>query len=186
MTNAVQHGTGHATSTEAGHDPLVWAAGLFTVAVLIHGADHVRRGFSATGADVFWLGTAAITVEVAIVLLACQRHRLAPLVATGSGLTLALGYLFVHLLPKRSWLSDSFTSATGVSPLSWFAASLEIVAALTVGVVGLVELRRRGGLASAYQPWPPQRPLGQALRHPLVVLMIAGNATILAISFSQL
>ena len=166
-------------------DPLVGAAGLFTAAVLIHGADHARRGFAATGADVFWLGTSAILLEVAIVVLACQRHRLAPLVAAGSGFTLAFGYLFVHMLPARPWLSDSFTSATDVSPLSWFAASLEIAAALIIAVVGTVELHRRGGIASAKQPWPAQRRLAVALRHPIVITMIAGNVVLIVISATQ-
>ncbi len=136
---------------------LVGAAAFFTVAVLIHNSDHVRRGSGAVSTDVFWAGTASIALEIAVVVLACQRHRLAPLFATASGFGLAAGYLVVHFLPARSWLSDSFTSATGVSPLSWFAASLEMVAAITLGVAGLLALRERGGLASAATPNPGQR-----------------------------
>jgi hypothetical protein len=170
----------------------------------VHGADHVRRGIAATGTDVFVAGTASIAVEVAIVLLICQRHRLAPLVAAGGGFGLALGYLMVHFAPAHPWLSDSFTSAATVSPLSWFAATLEVVASLAVGVTGTLELRRRGdakrgtsaaergpgkrrgGLASATRPWPAQRRAAQAWRHPLVIAMVAGNAAILVASAFQL
>ena len=154
--------------------------------MLIHNSDHVRRGADAVSKDVFWVGTASIALEVALVVLACQRHRLAPLAATAGGLSLAAGYVVVHFLPARSWLSDSFTSATGVSPQSWIAASLEVVAAVTLGVVGLIVLRGRGGLASATRPNSGQRNLRDALLHPIALAMIIGNAALLVISFAQL
>src|SRR5205814_1150476 len=58
---------------------LLAAATLFTVAVLVHGADHLRRGVDTVGRDVFWAGTAGMVLEVAVVVLITQRHRLAPL-----------------------------------------------------------------------------------------------------------
>jgi len=165
---------------------LVAAATFFTIAVLIHNSDHVRRGSDAVTKDVFWAGTSSIALEIAVVVLIGQRHRLAPLVATASGFGLAAGYLLVHFLPYRSWLSDSFTSATDVSPLSWFAASLEVTAAVTLGVVGLLALRARGGLASATAPNTDERSLRDGLLHPAALAMIAGNAVILVLSFAQL
>jgi len=165
---------------------LVAAATFFTIAVLIHNSDHVRRGSDAVSKDVFWAGTSSIALEIAVVVLIAQRHRLAPLVATASGFGLAAGYLLVHFLPSRSWLSDSFTSATNVSPLSWFAASLEVTAAVTLGGVGLLALRARGGLASATAPNPDERSLRDGIVHPAALAMIAGNAVILVISFAQL
>jgi len=165
---------------------LVAAATFFTVAVLVHNSDHLRRGVDAVSKDVFWVGTSSIIIEVGLVVLACQRHRLAPLAAAVGGFSLAAGYLVVHFLPSRSWLSDSFTSATTVSPLSWFAASLEVVAAVTLGVVGLIVLRERGCLASATRPWEGQRSLRDGLLHPVALTMIAGNAVILVASLTQL
>lgn len=138
------------------------------------------------GADVFWLGTAAIALEVGVVVLVFQRHRLAPLVALASGASLAVGYLGVHFLPARPWLSDSFTSATDVSPLSWVAASLEVLAAVALAAGGAAVLRSRGGLASATRPDPARRQLWVALLHPASMLMLIGNAVILAVSVSQL
>jgi hypothetical protein len=164
---------------------LAAAATFFAAAVLIHGADHVRRGIDSVGRDVFWAGTSAIALEVGLVVLAHQRHRLAPLAAAAGGFALAAGYLVVHFLPDHGWLSDSFTSAAHVSPLSWIAASLEVIAALTIGTVGLIVLRERGGLASAARPHAEQAPLRAALLHPVVLAMIAGNIVILAISFAQ-
>jgi hypothetical protein len=92
----------------------------------------------------------------------------------------------VHFLPARGWLSDSFTSATDVSPLSWFAASLEVASALALGLVGLRVLRERGGLASASRPKPGERRLRDAITHPIALAMITGQAVILVFSFAQL
>jgi hypothetical protein len=166
----------------------VWlvAAAFFTLAVLNHNADHVRRGADAVSKDVFWVGTASILLEVALVVLVCQRHRLAPLAAVAGGFSLAAGYVLVHFLPVRGWLSDSFTSATNVSPQSWIAASLEVIAAVTLGVVGVIALRDRGGMASATRPRPEQRTLREGLLHPIALTMMAGNAIVLVASFVQL
>src|SRR5437588_179657 len=133
------------------------AALLFTAAVIVHNSDHLRRGVEKLTPDVFWVGTAGIALEVALVVLICQRHRLAPLAAAAGGLALAAGYMEVHFAPAHGWISDSFTSANAVSPLSWTAASLEVAAALGLAFVGLVVLRRRGGLQSADRPHPAQR-----------------------------
>lgn len=58
-----------ATRADRGHQALVLAAAFFTLAVLIHNADHVRRGADSASLAVFWVGTAAIGLEVAIVVL---------------------------------------------------------------------------------------------------------------------
>jgi hypothetical protein len=167
-------------------DPwLVPAAVLFTAAVIVHNADHVRRGADAVASDVFWVGTLAIVLEVGVVALICQRHPAAPLAAAVVGAGLAVGYLVVHFLPERSWLSDSFTSATGVSPLSWFAASVELVAAVALAAAGGLALAARGGLASATEPTVGERPLRAAPRHPLVAIFLATQVIVLAVSFAQ-
>jgi hypothetical protein len=146
--------------------------------VLLHNGDHLRRGADALNSDVFVAGTSAILLEVAIVVLACARHRLAPLVAGAGGVSLALGYFVVHFLPQRSWLSDSFPSAVNVSPLSWTAASLELAAAAAIGAVGLLVLRSGA--------WRGEGRVADGLRHPLALAMIAGNAAILIASLVQL
>jgi hypothetical protein len=161
------------------------AAVLFAVAVIIHNSDHLRRGVDKLTADVFSVGTAGIVLEVALVVLICQRHRLAPLAAAVGGSVLAAGYLEVHFLPAHRWLSDSFTGAINVSPLSWVAASLEVAAALALAVVGLLVLRRRGGMESASRSHPQQRRLAEGVMHPLALLMIVTQVAALAVSFGQ-
>ena len=163
------------------------AAVFFAIAVLVHNSDHVRRGAQTLHLDVFVAGTSAIVLEVALVVLPVMRHRVAPLAAAVGGFALAAGYVVTHFLPAHPVLSDSFVSGKNVSPLSWFAASLEVVAALTLGIVGLIALRERGGLVSAAadRDEPPVVPLRTALLHPAVLVLLAGNAVILAISFAQ-
>ena len=165
---------------------LAGAATVFAVAVLIHNSDHLRRGADSVNLDVFWIGTSAMFLEVGLVVLGLMRHRLAALAATAGGFSLAAGYVVTHFLPDHGFLSDSFVSATDVSPLSWTAASLEVAAAVTLGVVGLLVLRAGGGLASATRPKAEQRDLRDALLHPVALAMIAGNAVILVVSLVQL
>jgi len=169
----------------AGDRGLGWAAVLFTAAVIIHNSDHLRRGADKLTADVFAVGTAGIVLEVGLVILICQRHRLAPLAAAVGGFVLALGYLEVHFLPAHGWLSDSFTSAVHVSPLSWTAASLEVAAAVALAAVGLRVLQRRGGPESASRPYLAQRPVKEGLLHPLALLVIVSQLVTLIVSFVQ-
>ena len=162
------------------------AATFFTIVVLLHNTDHLRRGADKLSADVFVAGILSMIVEITVVVLITQQHRLAPLAATTIGFTLASGYLLVHFLPSRAWLSDSLTTGTDVSPLSWMAASLEVIAAIVIGIVGLRVLRARGGLASATRRCSNERSLLGALTHPLAITMIVGNLTLFALSLGQL
>lgn len=165
---------------------LAAAATGFAIAVLVHNSDHLRRGADSVNLDVFWIGTSAIALEITLVVLGIMRHRLAALAATAGGFALAAGYVVTHFLPEHGLLSDSFVSANDVSPLSWFAASLEVAAAIALGVTGLLALRSRGGLAAAMHERSEQRSVHDAFVHPVVLAMIAGNAVILAISLAQL
>lgn len=152
---------------------LVAAATLFTVAVLVHNADHLRRGGAAVSPDVFWIGTLAILNEVGVVLLVFMRDPRAPLAALVSGVVLAAGYLAVHFTPQRRWLSDSFL-ATDVSAVSVLAGVLETAAALLLAVGGLVVMGRR-----SIGPTAATVGAARALRSPVMAAMTAGNLVIL-------
>lgn len=175
-----------ASRVDHGDRLLLGAAWVFTIAVVLHGLDHGRRGVDTVALEVFWIGTAAITIEIAVVALIAQRHRLAPLAALAVGASLAVGYVVVHFLPDRGWLSDSLVSAESVSALTWAAASLEVVAAVAVAALGLIVLRQRGGLVSATEPRVSERSARAGLTHPATIVMIAGNAVILTIAVVQL
>jgi hypothetical protein len=156
------------------------AAVAFTVAVLLHNGDHVRRGADAVASDVFWAGSLSILLEVAVVAVVVAGHRVAPLLATATGFGLAAGYVLVHALPARSWLSDPLF-AGGAEGVSQAAALLEIAAALLLGAAGALALRQRGGLASATEPHPVE-PWPRVLAHPAVLAMTLGNLAILVVS----
>jgi hypothetical protein len=180
----------NATAPLAHDDPvgdrwLRWAATFFAVAVLLHNGDHARRGGDSVGTDLFWVGLLGILVEVGIVVLVFSGHRLAALAATSTGFSLAFAYVLVHALPRRGWLSDPLLES-GAENASRLAAVVLILAALALGTVGTLVLRRRGGLSSATEPWGPAHPVSSVATNPVVVAMALGNTLWLAISFATL
>ncbi len=158
---------------------------LFTVAVLLHNGDHLRRGGGSVDIDVVWAGSLAILLEVGVVAAVFMRHRAAPLLAAASGAGLAVGYVVVHLLPGRGWLSDPLFDG-GASWMSQSAALLEIVAAVTLGWAGWSVLQARGGLASATAGPVTERPVMAGLLHPVVLAMAVGNAVIFVLTIARL
>jgi hypothetical protein len=166
---------GHDRTSVRDQRRLLATAAFFAVAVLVHNLDHLRRGGDSVSASVFWVGSAAIVVEVLVVVFAFARHPLAPLTAASAGFGLAAGYLFVHFTPERGFLSDSLVGGNA-SPLSIVAALLETVAALTIGLVGLGIVRRQHGAVTS--TGHERSDVSGALRHPLVVAMVVGNLVI--------
>jgi len=164
---------------------LLAAGAFFALAVVVHNGDHVRRGAEAVSSDVFWVGTLSIVLEVGLVALVCARHRLAPLAAVALGGGLAVGYVVVHFLPERSLLSDSFSSGDDVAALSWFAASLEVAAALAIATAGALVLSQRGGLVSASRPTPGEGTVLDGLRHPLAAAFALSQVVVIVLSFAQ-
>jgi len=124
---------------------LRYAAALYTIGLVAHTADHIRRGTGVISPEVFWAGVVSTSVGVTTVVLVVAGHRLAPLAAALVGLPIAVGVAAVHLLPHWSVLSDAFPGAqgTGVTPLSWTVVLLEIIGAAALGVVGLAILNGR-------------------------------------------
>ena len=112
---------------------------VFAVALVVHGADHMRRGIDVVTDVVRGAGaTQAVLVALAVALV-FRRHRLAPLVAVVVGVVSAVGFGAGHLLPQWSAFSDPFTGAAvapGVTAFSWFAAVFEIAAGLAFGIAG--------------------------------------------------
>ncbi|MCX4095487.1 hypothetical protein [Nocardia sp. alder85J] len=118
---------------------------VFAIALLVHGADHLRRGMNTVSGLVMALGTIQFALAVAVVALVFGRHRYAPIAAVVVGFASAVGFFVVHLLPD--WfgpLSDSFIrppAAANVTGFSWFAAIFEIVADIAIGVAGVRAIR---------------------------------------------
>jgi len=113
---------------------------VFAVAVVVHGADHLRRGPDAVTEVVRGAGAIQFVLGAVAVVLVFRRHQLAPTMAVYVGFISALGFAAAHLLPQWSAFSDPFTGsavAPGVTAFSWFAALFEIGADIAFGVAGL-------------------------------------------------
>jgi hypothetical protein len=124
---------------------LLRATGIvFAVALVVHGADHLRRGVGELEPAVFWLGNAQTIGALVALFLVFTRHRWGAAAAVVIGFTSAIGFTVVHLLPEWGPLSDAFPGAHGhadVTAFSWFAALFEIGADLAFGAAGALALR---------------------------------------------
>ncbi|WP_309227043.1 MULTISPECIES: hypothetical protein [unclassified Mycolicibacterium] len=124
-----------------------WAAGFFAVALLLHGADHLRRGMDVIPPAVMIGGTLQLILAAVTIALVVKRNQWAPHAAVGIGFVSAAGFTAAHLLPTWGFFSDSFLDAppwARVTAFSWVTAIVEIGADLVFGVVGLAVLRARG------------------------------------------
>lgn len=122
------------------------------VALLLHGADHMRRGMNVVPPAVMVGGTLQLILAAVTIVLVFRRNRWAPLAAVGIGYAGAVGFTAAHLLPKWGFFSDSFINAppwARVTAFSWVTAILEIAANLIFGTIGLVLLKARTAAPSA-------------------------------------
>ncbi|KIU16573.1 hypothetical protein TL10_13215 [Mycolicibacterium llatzerense] len=116
------------------------------VALVLHGADHLRRGMDVIPPAVMVGGTLQLILAAVTIALVFNRNRWAPLAAVGIGYAGAVGFTAAHLLPKWGFFSDSFINAppwARVTTFSWVTAILEIAANLVFGTIGLMLLRER-------------------------------------------
>jgi hypothetical protein len=123
---------------------LKYAALAYAVGLLLHAADHLRRGLDILTPQVFWAGGVTGAVAVAAIWMALAGHRLAPAIAFAHGITQGLGVAAVHLLPSWGAFSDSLPDG-GADLVSWAAVLVEVVAALSVSAAGAYLLRRGAG-----------------------------------------
>ncbi|MFL5894194.1 MAG: hypothetical protein ACJ76Z_03655 [Thermoleophilaceae bacterium] len=122
-------------------DGLQAASVLFVVAMLGHGADHVRQGTGRLTTEVFAGGALIALLGFTTLVLTFTRHRRAALVAAIAGFYSALGVFVSHVLPHWSVFSDSYTNQVSADALSWAAALFELGAGLVLGVVAGRRLR---------------------------------------------
>ena len=124
---------------------LRYAAAFYALAWAVHAADHAGRGSAVITTEVAVLGSTVAVLQLAAVAAVFARWRWAALAAVAIGFPDAVGIAAVHLLPHWSAFSDAFPGShgAGVTTFSWFAAILEVVAALAFGFAGLYAQRRR-------------------------------------------
>lgn len=114
---------------------LRYAASFFAASLVVHGADHLRRGVAVVTPEVFWGGLLLSAAGLATVLLVFRGHRLARPLAVVVGFATAFGVTAAHLLPPWSVLSDSFVTGDA-DLLSWVVVLAEIGGAFALGVAG--------------------------------------------------
>lgn len=136
-----QSGTRAALDSSRGDRVLRYAAVLFAAGLLVHGADHFRRGLDVVTTEVFWAGNVTTVVAVVAIALVFLGNRWAPLLAVAVGFSQAIGVAAVHLPPGWGAFSDSLADS-GVDALSWAAVLVEIAGAAAFGTAGVYALRR--------------------------------------------
>jgi hypothetical protein len=78
---------------------LRYASVMFAVALIVHGADHLRRGTDVLTTEVLWAGNVQTIGALVTLVLVFTRHRWAPVAAIIIGFASAFGFTVVHLLP---------------------------------------------------------------------------------------
>src|SRR2546423_4128828 len=138
---------------------LRYAGGLYALGLVLHTADHVRRGLDVLTPEVSAAGYLSIGGGLLVLTLIVYGHRLAPIAALAYGLPAAIGTAASHLLPHWSSFSDAFPGAhgTGVTGASWAVVLLEIAGHVALAGGGAACLRRdrlppRNGMRSLRLP----------------------------------
>lgn len=98
-----------------------WTTVAFAVALLLHGADHLRRGMDVVPHAVMIGGNIPLLVAAITVVLVFTGRRAAPYFAVGVGLLSAIGFTAAHLLPHWGFFSDSFVNAPAWARVTWFS-----------------------------------------------------------------
>lgn len=120
----------------------------YAVGLVVHTADHVRRGADAVTPQVFWLGMAGTVLAVLAIVAILVGHRRAPELAVLAGFSQAIGVLLVHFGPPMGAFSDPLLGR-GLGGGSVAAAMTEVIGAIAAGVVGARLLRGSPGERTA-------------------------------------
>jgi hypothetical protein len=104
------------------------AALALTGADVLHALDHTRQG-RVLPAEVYVAGVSGWIALALLLVLVARGHRLAGPYAAAVGLSVAAGFLAVHVAPHWSAFSDPY-AAFRPDALSWALVVLPIAAAL--------------------------------------------------------
>ena len=121
--------------------PLGRAALALTAADVLHALDHTRQGRDLAG-PVYAAGVAGWIALAILLVLVARGHRLAAPYAAAVGLTVAIGFVAVHVAPHWSAFSDPYPDANA-DALSWALVVVPVLAAVNLVATAL----RAGGRA---------------------------------------
>jgi hypothetical protein len=121
--------------------PLGRAALTLTAADVLHALDHTRQGRDLAGA-VYAAGVAGWIALAVLLVLVARRHRFAVPYAGAVGLSVAAGFVAVHVAPRWSAFSDPYPDANA-DALSWALVAAPVLAGLNLVATAV----RAGGRA---------------------------------------
>jgi hypothetical protein len=116
------------------------AALLLVAADVLHAVDHTRQGRDLAS-EVYVAGVGGWVALAVLLVLLARRHRLAAPYAAAVGLSVAIGFVAVHVAPHWSAFSDP-DSAFHPDALSWAFVVIPVLAALNL-VAQAVRARTR-------------------------------------------
>jgi hypothetical protein len=120
--------------------PLLRPSALLVALLVLHVADHTLRQSRPTPSELGAVGSAGLLAAIAVLALAAARRAEAAQLAVVVGLSTALGFVAVHLLPHWGPFSDPYESAH-LDALSWASMLGSIAAALLLAAAGIRALR---------------------------------------------
>jgi hypothetical protein len=108
------------------------AALLLTVADVLHALDHTRQGRDLAS-EVYVAGVAGWIALAVLLVLIARGHPLAAPYAAAVGVSVAVGFVAVHVAPHWSVFSDPY-SRFDADALSWALVVLPVAAAINLVV----------------------------------------------------
>jgi hypothetical protein len=112
--------------------PLGRAALLLVAADVLHALDHTRQGRDLAS-EVYVAGVAGWFALALLLVLVARGHRLAAPYAAAVGVSVAVGFVAVHVLPHWSAVSDPYPAAH-LDALSWALVAIPVLAAANLVV----------------------------------------------------
>jgi hypothetical protein len=106
------------------------AALLLVAADVLHAVDHTRQGRDLAS-EVYVTGVAGWIALAVLLVLVARGHRLAAPYAAAVGLSVAAGFLAVHVAPHWSAFSDPY-SRFDADALSWALVAVPVLAAVNL------------------------------------------------------
>src|SRR3954467_4921407 len=105
---------------------------LLTALDVLHALDHTRQGRDLAS-EVYVAGVAGWIALAVLLVLIARGHPLAAPYAALVGISVAVGFLAVHVAPHWSSFSDPY-SEFDPDALSWVLVALPVLAAVTLVV----------------------------------------------------
>jgi hypothetical protein len=122
--------------------PLGRAALLLTAADVLHALDHTRQGRDLTS-EVYGAGITGWIALAMLLVLVARGHRLAAPYAAAVGLSVAAGFLLVHVAPHWSAFSDPYPDVDA-DALSWVLVAVPVLAGVSLPFQAVRAMRPLG------------------------------------------